>query len=116
MKQLGATQKEVLDFFNDTTGRRFQDPKGLATILNLGFSIEDIKLVIMYQSQQWMGTEMKKYLRPETLFRKSKFEGYLNDAIQNVDKNKKEEKQSNLTKDIPFHELHSDTSWANGLI
>jgi len=70
----------------------------------------------MYQSQQWMGTEMQKYLRPETLFRKSKFEGYLNDAIQNVDKNKKEEKQSSLTKDIPFHELHSDTSWANGLI
>jgi len=23
MKELGATQREVLDFFNDTTGRRF---------------------------------------------------------------------------------------------
>ena len=29
---------------------------------------------------RWHGTELAQYLRPDTLFRPSKFESYLNDA------------------------------------
>ncbi len=30
------------------------------------------------KTTEWKGTEMEKYLRPETLFSPSKFENYLN--------------------------------------
>lgn len=41
--------------------------------------MEDFKRVIDWKSSEWAGTEMEKYLRPETLFG-TKFEGYLNAA------------------------------------
>lgn len=42
-----------------------------------GFTLEDFKTVIDKQCDQWLKTDMEKYLRPETLFG-PKFEGYLN--------------------------------------
>lgn len=44
---------------------------------NEGYRIDDFKLVIDKKYNEWNGTEMEKYLRPETLFG-NKFEGYLN--------------------------------------
>lgn len=41
------------------------------------FSEEDILSVVDKKTREWMGTDMQKYLRPETLFG-SKFEGYFN--------------------------------------
>ena len=35
--------------------------------------------MIEKKAKEWMGTEMEKYLRPETLFG-PKFEGYLNQS------------------------------------
>lgn len=46
--------------------------------LNEGFTIDDFKKVINIKSSQWLGTEMEKYLRPQTLFG-TKFESYLNE-------------------------------------
>ena len=42
-----------------------------------GFSIDDFYKVIDKKSAEWLGTDMEKYLRPETLFG-TKFESYLN--------------------------------------
>ena len=42
-----------------------------------GFNIDDFKSVIDKKVGEWFGTEMQKYLRPETLFG-TKFESYLN--------------------------------------
>ena len=42
-----------------------------------GFSENDFYAVIDKKSKEWLGTDMEKYLRPETLFG-TKFEGYLN--------------------------------------
>lgn len=42
-----------------------------------GFTLEDFRTVIDKKCAEWMGTDMEKYLRPETLFG-TKFEGYLN--------------------------------------
>lgn len=42
-----------------------------------GFTVEDFYSVIDKKCAEWRGTEMEKYLRPETLFG-SKFENYLN--------------------------------------
>ena len=43
-----------------------------------GFTEEDFRTVIDKKCASWMGTDMEKYLRPETLFG-TKFEGYLNE-------------------------------------
>ena len=42
-----------------------------------GYTLEDFFTVIDKKCAEWKGTDMEKYLRPETLFG-SKFENYLN--------------------------------------
>lgn len=44
-----------------------------------GFRLDDFETVITKKAKEWMGTDMEKYLRPETLFG-PKFEGYLNQS------------------------------------
>ena len=47
--------------------------------LREGFSAEDCEQVIDNMAARWLGDErMRRYLRPETLFNATKFEGYLN--------------------------------------
>lgn len=73
---------EVVQALNDETGSHYR-PTSKATMrhvlarLREGFTVEDCKEVIRKKSEEWGGTEMAKYLRPETLFG-PKFEGYLN--------------------------------------
>ena len=111
----GFMRQEVLDYFNEVTGRKYQNPKGLATIMNKGYSLEDIKKVILYKAKEWMGTEMQKYLRPETLFRESKFEGYLNDANQQVNEIVPVDNKPKLTRDLTPEDWFS-TDLAKDLI
>ena len=49
--------------------------------LNEGFTVENFITVIDKKCAEWLGTDMEKYLRPETLFG-NKFESYLNQVIQ----------------------------------
>lgn len=78
----GAKVAEVVQALNEETGSRYR-PTSKATMRHIlarlreGFTVEDCKEVIRKKSVEWGGTEMAKYLRPETLFG-SKFEGYLN--------------------------------------
>ena len=46
-----------------------------------GFTVEEIKEVIKIKKNEWLGTEMEKYLRPQTLFG-NKFESYLNQSTK----------------------------------
>jgi uncharacterized phage protein (TIGR02220 family) len=57
--------------------------------LSEGFTLDDFKTVINKKVDEWKGTSMEQYLRPETLFG-TKFEGYLNAKI-----NKEEKKPKN---------------------
>lgn len=50
-----------------------------------GFRLDDFKAVISKKCVAWKGTDMAKYLRPETLFG-AKFEGYLNEPNAPYDK------------------------------
>ena len=75
--------KHCLDYFNKTTGREFKNGQGLEARLK-EYSVDDIKKVIDYKTKEWKGKTQEKYLRPETLFRPGKFEGYLNDARNEV--------------------------------
>lgn len=49
--------------------------------LSEGFTVDDFKKVIDKKCAEWKGGEMEKYLRPETLFKRSKFESYLNEPV-----------------------------------
>lgn len=43
-----------------------------------GYTLEDFKTVIDKKCAEWLNTDMEKFLRPETLFNRTKFENYLN--------------------------------------
>lgn len=74
----------VITVLNSKTGKRFRQTannrKPIIARLNEGFTEHDCYRVITNRVMRWTGTEMAQYLRPDTLFRPSKFEGYLNDA------------------------------------
>lgn len=75
--------KLVVAALNEATGSRYRSTtattiKHILARLREGFTVEDCNEVIRKKSAEWGGTEMAKYLRPETLFG-SKFEGYLNE-------------------------------------
>ena len=73
---------EVIDFLNEVAGTKYKHSetsrKPIRARLNDGFTVEDCKQVIRNRWTAWRGTEYQEYMRPDTLFRPSKFEGYLN--------------------------------------
>ena len=78
----GNKVAEVVKALNEETGAHYR-PTSKATMRHIlarlreGFTVDDCREVIRKKSEEWSGTEMAKYLRPETLFG-SKFESYLN--------------------------------------
>jgi uncharacterized phage protein (TIGR02220 family) len=77
----------VINYLNQKSGKKFSSKSEAnrkiirARFLD-GFVIEDFFKAIDNQCREWSGTSMGKFIRPETLFRASKFDGYVN----NVDK------------------------------
>nr|DAQ49778.1 MAG TPA: hypothetical protein [Caudoviricetes sp.]DAU05372.1 MAG TPA: hypothetical protein [Bacteriophage sp.] len=73
--------QEIIDYLNEKAGKRFKvNDKTKAHInarVNDGYTLADFRAVIEKKVAEWRGTEMDKFLRPETLFG-TKFEGYLN--------------------------------------
>lgn len=49
--------------------------------LSEGYTLDDFKVVIDKKVDDWKGTQMEQYLRPETLFCAKHFESYLNAKI-----------------------------------
>ena len=81
----GAKVAEVVEALNETVGSHYRPTsnatrKHVLARLREGFTVEDCKEVIRKKSEEWGGTDMAKYLRPETLFG-CKFEGYLNAPV-----------------------------------
>lgn len=79
--------KEVISYLNTVLGTKYsyKTQKTQTCIKarlkeNSNFTIDDFKTVIDKKYKEWKGTEMERYLRPETLFG-GKFEGYLNQNI-----------------------------------
>lgn len=80
--------KNIIDYLNSVCGTRYKHTTDktkthIKARLREGFTLEDFMVVIDKKSKEWVGTELEKFLRPETLFG-NKFEGYLNQTI--VDK------------------------------
>ena len=76
---------EVVDYLNTAAGTSYKKntPKTVRNVkarLKEGFTVEDFKTVIDKKVKEWKGSDMERYLRPDTLFG-TKFEGYLNQQI-----------------------------------
>lgn len=76
---------EVIDHLNTRTGSSYRHSdsarKHILGRLNEGFTVQDCKDVIDKKCVDWMGTDYEKFLVPDTLFRPSNFEKYLNQRI-----------------------------------
>ena len=77
----------VVDYLNERAKTKFRHTSRKTQQLikarfNEGFDMDDFKKVIDVKTKQWINdNNMRKYLRPETLFG-TKFEAYLNESIQ----------------------------------
>lgn len=83
-KQYLTTCYGVIEYLNKKTGRKYKPTDKNLSLINSrlkdGYSKRDIKNVIDIKCEEWMDCEkMSKYLRPETLFNKTKFDNYLNE-------------------------------------
>ncbi|MFT8493092.1 MAG: phage replisome organizer N-terminal domain-containing protein [Liquorilactobacillus nagelii] len=79
--------KAVIDYLNAKAKKNFKHVNGnkkwIVARFKDGYTLEDMKKVIDNQCVAWKGQTIdgkpaENYLRPETLFRPSKIEGYLN--------------------------------------
>ncbi|MBA8777665.1 conserved phage C-terminal domain-containing protein [Staphylococcus schleiferi subsp. coagulans] len=78
--------RDVIEYLNKQTGKQYKSTtKKNQTVIRArtdeGFTLDEFKRVIDNKVSEWKGTDMEKYLRPETLFG-TKFEGYLNQRLQ----------------------------------
>lgn len=77
---------EIVEHLNQRAGKNFRHTTkataaAIRARLREGFTVQDCKDVIDHRVAQWgMNPKMQQYLRPSTLFRPSKFEGYLDAA------------------------------------
>ena len=74
---------EIISYLNEKTSSRYRSTDSTKKLIRArmeeGFTKEDFFKVIDTKVNTWKGTEWEKYLRPETLFCASKFQGYLNE-------------------------------------
>lgn len=74
--------RRICEILNAKAGTNYRPStaatqKHINARLSEGFTVDDFQTVIDKKCAEWLGTDMEKYLRPETLFG-SKFESYLN--------------------------------------
>jgi len=78
--------ERIIEFLNAMTGSKFdhtakETRAAIRARFKSGYTEQDIKDVITIKTDQWLGDpKMIAYLRPGTLFRPTKFEGYLQEA------------------------------------
>ena len=99
---LNNIYSSVIDYLNEKTERTGKEKysststktqKLIKARLREKYELEDFKTVIDKKCKEWLGTDMEKYLRPETLFG-NKFESYLKQKTT-ITKNPKFQKQNN---------------------
>ena len=77
--------KEIIDYLNEQTGRRYshkatKNQDLIKARWNEGFRLDDFIQVVDNKVNDWLRDEkMNQYLRPATLF-SNKFDGYLNET------------------------------------
>ncbi len=77
--------KYIVQLLNEKAGTKYKHTsKKTQTCIHArlaeGYSVDDFKTVIEKKCADWIGTDLEKFLRPETLFG-TKFESYLNAKV-----------------------------------
>lgn len=89
---IAAQRREVIAYLNEKTGKRFKpdadgNKKAINPRLKEGYTVADMKRIIDVKYAEWHGVTFQNgqpgdnYLKPETLFRESKIEGYNNQQL-----------------------------------
>lgn len=92
---------KVVNYLNDVLGTRYttksKSTNGMIKArLEEGHTVDDFKRVIDSKKKDWGNDpKMVKYLRPETLFRASHFESYLNEVENEATKLKRRDQEIN---------------------
>lgn len=92
---------QIINHLNSVTGLSYRvssvETKALIRArLNEGFTVEDFRKVNEIKSKKWLDNDNRIYLRPSTLYRASKFEGYLQEwQIEKNEVKAKEQKKKN---------------------
>ena len=77
---------EIIKYLNSKTNKNFRveaktNREPIEARLKDGYTIRELKKVIDIKVSEWSGTNMDTYLCPQTLFRPSNFEKYLNQNV-----------------------------------
>ncbi|WP_323063395.1 conserved phage C-terminal domain-containing protein, partial [Limosilactobacillus reuteri] len=86
---IAAQRREVIEYLNQKTGKHFKpnadgNKRIIEPRLKEGYTVDEMKKVIDNMYSLWHGVTFRNgelgdnYLKPETLFRSSKIDGYLN--------------------------------------
>ena len=80
--RLESGYRDIVEYLNEKADTKYRHTSKKTQDLikaryNEGFTEDDFKKVIDIKADEWLNTDMSKFLRPETLF-SNKFEGYLN--------------------------------------
>ena len=109
------TAKAAIDRLNEVTGKKFKHTDSNLSAVKArladGYTLDDMEYVIQNKTREWLGTENEKYLRPETLFRPSKFDGYLNEPVF-VNQKRSEFSNSPSTRNRTLEQDLTDRGWA----
>lgn len=77
--------KEILNFLNNHAGRAYAAGDAnldfIVMRLREGATADECRMVVARKCREWKGTEMDKYLRPATLFNKTKFAQYQGELV-----------------------------------
>ena len=77
-----SVSERVIGRLNERTGKHYSYKTDawlkLISARIKNYSVEDLISVVDKKCDEWLGTEMEKYLRPQTLFNATHFEDYLN--------------------------------------
>lgn len=85
--KIETPETEILTYFNEVTGRNFRLNnktylKGISARFKDGFTAEQMKEVIQVKTLEWKNNPvMSVHLNPETVFRPSNFEKYVNQVV-----------------------------------
>lgn len=77
-KKPSAAAEEAIDHLNKEAGRSYKHVYRADLEARIDeYNLTDVKAVISHKAKQWLADpDMSKYLRPETLFNRTKFESY----------------------------------------
>ena len=99
---------QICTYLNEKAGTNYR-PTSAATQRHInarlaeGFTVDDFIKVIDVKCAEWQGTDMEKYLRPETLFG-TKFESYLNAKVKPIQPRKQKQPGSNSFLELAMEE------------